>query len=133
MFHPRPDLVRRLLIVSDHLAASDALAAHLGRHGFVVVGEVRSARSAALAARTARHWLDGVPMHWMSDWGTPHPLFVDHASGATLVDVDGHAYADFCLGDSGAILAEGTRVAVDPTGRFVFVVTERSFTVVDVR
>jgi DNA-binding NarL/FixJ family response regulator len=52
MLHPRPDLVRRLLIVSDHLAASDALAAHLGRHGFVVVGEVRSARSAALAART---------------------------------------------------------------------------------
>jgi DNA-binding NarL/FixJ family response regulator len=52
MFRPRPDMVRRLLIVSDHLAASDALAAHLGRHGFVVVGEVRSARSAALAART---------------------------------------------------------------------------------
>jgi DNA-binding NarL/FixJ family response regulator len=52
MFRPRPELVRRLLIVRDHLAASDALAAHLGRHGFVVVGEVRSARSAALAART---------------------------------------------------------------------------------
>jgi len=52
MLHPRPDPVRRLLIVSDHLAASDALAAHLGRHGFAVVGEVRSARSAVLAART---------------------------------------------------------------------------------
>lgn len=46
-----PGPVRRLLIVSDHVAASDALAAHLNRHGFAVVGEVRSARSAALAAR----------------------------------------------------------------------------------
>ena len=43
--------VRRLLIVSDHVAASDALAAHLGRHGFVVVGEVRSA--ALRGARSA--------------------------------------------------------------------------------
>ena len=60
-------------------------------------------RSAALAARAVQHWLDGVPMHWMADWGTPHPLFVAHATGATLTDVDGHAYADFCLGDSGAM------------------------------
>jgi DNA-binding NarL/FixJ family response regulator len=44
--------VRRLLIVSDHVGSSDALAAHLNRHGFAVVGEVRSAGSAALAART---------------------------------------------------------------------------------
>jgi DNA-binding NarL/FixJ family response regulator len=49
---PSNTSARRLLIVSDHLAASDALAAHLGRHGFTVVGEVRSAASAALAART---------------------------------------------------------------------------------
>lgn len=52
MLEPGADPVRRLLIVSDHVAASDALAAHLNRHGFAVVGEVRSARSAALAART---------------------------------------------------------------------------------
>jgi DNA-binding NarL/FixJ family response regulator len=43
---------RRLLIVSDHAGSSDALAAHLTRHGFVVVGEVRTAGSAVLAART---------------------------------------------------------------------------------
>jgi DNA-binding NarL/FixJ family response regulator len=49
---PTRTSVRRLLIVSDHVAASDALAAHLGRHGFTVVGEVRSPASAALAART---------------------------------------------------------------------------------
>ena len=34
------------------MGSSDALAAHLTHHGFAVVGEVRSAASAALAART---------------------------------------------------------------------------------
>jgi len=63
----------------------------------------RHPRSQALAARAAAHWLSGVPMHWMADWGTPFPLFVAAASGATLTDADGHDYADFCLGDTGAM------------------------------
>jgi glutamate-1-semialdehyde 2,1-aminomutase len=63
----------------------------------------RRPRSAELARAAAGHWLHGVPLHWMQDWGTPFPLFVRTASGAQLVDVDGHAYADFCLGDSGAL------------------------------
>jgi len=42
-------------------------------------------------------------MHWMLDWGTPFPLFVAAAKGATLTDADGHGYADFCLGDTGAM------------------------------
>ena len=53
------------------------------------------------AART--HWLNGVPMQWMTDWQLPAPLIVREASGATLTDVDGHEYADFCLGDTGAM------------------------------
>jgi glutamate-1-semialdehyde 2,1-aminomutase len=60
-------------------------------------------RSRDLAVRAARHWLRGVPMHWMLDWGTPFPLFVGAAAGATLTDVDGHRHADFCLGDTGAM------------------------------
>ena len=40
----------------------------------------RRQRSAALAARSANHWLNGVPLHWMADWGTPHPLFVGDAA-----------------------------------------------------
>ena len=63
----------------------------------------RHPRSQGLAARTAPHWLCGVPMHWMADWGTPFPLFVASAEGARLHDVDGHSYADFCLGDTGAM------------------------------
>jgi glutamate-1-semialdehyde 2,1-aminomutase len=61
------------------------------------------AESARLAARSAAHWLNGVPMHWMRDWNTPHPLFVRHASGVELTDVDGNRYIDFCFGDTGAM------------------------------
>ena len=60
-------------------------------------------QSATLAQQAREHWLGGVPMHWMGDWGTPHPLFVREATGATLTDVDGIRYADFCLGDTGAM------------------------------
>lgn len=42
-------------------------------------------------------------MHWMADWPTPFPLFVERAHGATFVDADGHEYVDFCLGDTGAM------------------------------
>jgi glutamate-1-semialdehyde 2,1-aminomutase len=31
------------------------------------------------------------------------PLYLERAHGATIVDVDGHEYADFCLGDTGAM------------------------------
>ena len=60
-------------------------------------------RSRELAERCAPHWHHGVPMHWMLDWPTPFPLFVADASGATLTDVDGHRYDDFCLGDTGSM------------------------------
>ena len=63
----------------------------------------RQPRSRALAARGSSHWLAGVPMHWMSDWGTPFPMFLAAAQGAGLEDVDGNRYADFCLGDTGAM------------------------------
>jgi len=60
-------------------------------------------RSAEFARRAHAHWLHGVPLHWMQDWGTPFPLFVRSARGAELIDVDGIRYADFCLGDTGAM------------------------------
>lgn len=60
-------------------------------------------RSAALAKESARHWHRGVPFHWMLDWGTPFPLFAARAEGSRLWDADGHAYDDFCLGDTGSM------------------------------
>lgn len=47
--------------------------------------------------------LGGVPMPWMARWPTPYPIRVERAEGATVVDVDGNRYVDFCLGDSAAM------------------------------
>ncbi len=63
----------------------------------------RNRRSAELAALARQHLLFGVPLHWMTDWGTPFALHVDHASGAQVFDADGHTLTDFCLGDTGAM------------------------------
>ncbi|NQD94727.1 aspartate aminotransferase family protein [Pseudomonas sp. CrR25] len=60
-------------------------------------------KSVALAERARRSLYAGVPMHWMADWSTPCPLFVERAKGARFHDVDGHAYIDFCLGDTGSM------------------------------
>jgi glutamate-1-semialdehyde 2,1-aminomutase len=51
--------------------------------------------SARLARASSNFWLNGVPMHWMRDWSTPHPLFVRKARGVDLEDVDGNIYIDF--------------------------------------
>jgi len=60
-------------------------------------------RSAELSAQAGQHFLYGVPMHWMNDWGTPVPLFVQQAQGAHFTCADGIDYVDFCLGDTGAM------------------------------
>ena len=60
-------------------------------------------RSRQMATEAGKHFPGGVPLHWMLDWETPFPLFVQSASGSTVTDIDGHAYADFCLGDTGAM------------------------------
>lgn len=73
----------------------------------------RNPRSQALSVKASRNWLRGVPMHWMVDWELPFPLFVEKAQGATLNDVDGHDYADFCLGDTGAMFGHAPKVLAD--------------------
>lgn len=60
-------------------------------------------RSAALAARARGPMLAGVPMPWMTRWPGRFPVFFESATGARLVDVDGHEYVDLCLGDTGAM------------------------------
>jgi glutamate-1-semialdehyde 2,1-aminomutase len=60
-------------------------------------------RSRELHAQARGSLLAGVPMSWMTMWVGGFPLYLEHAHGATIVDVDGHEYADFCLGDTGAM------------------------------
>lgn len=59
--------------------------------------------SRQMAATAGAHFPGGVPLHWMLDWETPFPLFVREAIGSTVTDIDGRRYADFCLGDTGAM------------------------------
>lgn len=56
---------------------------------------------------------DGVPMNWMVKWAGPFPLFAASASGARVRDVDGHDYADLCLGDTGAMAGHGPAATLD--------------------
>ena len=48
-------------------------------------------------------------MPWMTEWAGPFPIFAAEASGAHLTDVDGNEYADFCLGDTGAMTGHLSR------------------------
>jgi len=60
-------------------------------------------RSRELAERARSTLFEGVPMLWMRKWPGGFPVYVREAKGARFVDVDGHEYVDFCLGDTGAM------------------------------
>ncbi len=77
----------------------------------------RNPRSLALAERANAHLMFGVPLHWMSDWGTPFALQVAQAQGAHLLDADGHTLVDFCLGDSGAMFGHSPAAVAQAVAR----------------
>jgi glutamate-1-semialdehyde 2,1-aminomutase len=81
-------------------------------------------RSMALAGEDARHFLFGVPMHWMRDWPTPAALHVERAEGKRLWCADGHEYLDFCLGDTGAMFGHSPA----PVARALAAQASRGFT-----
>ena len=63
----------------------------------------RTPRSRALAEEARTVQIFGVPMPWMAKWVGGYPLFYAEAHGARIVDVDGHEYVDFALGDTGSM------------------------------
>jgi len=77
----------------------------------------RNPKSQALSAEASKHWLRGVPMHWMVDWGLPFPLFIEEALGITLKDADDNRYIDFCLGDTGAMFGHSPKAVADTLAR----------------
>jgi len=75
----------------------------------------RTPKSAETFARAQAMLLNGVPMPWMGDWGTSHPIYIERAAGNRVVDIDRNEYLDFCLGDTGAMFGhspEPTAAAV---------------------
>ncbi len=73
----------------------------------------RHPRSGALAEDAKGSLLFGVPMNWMTRWPGDHPVFVERAEGARFWDVDGNAFVDFCLGDTGGMAGHAPKVSVD--------------------
>ena len=57
--------------------------------------------------------MGGVPMHWMTQWATPFPIFAKEGRGCKLTDVDGKVYVDFCLGDTGAMFGHSPKATID--------------------
>jgi glutamate-1-semialdehyde 2,1-aminomutase len=67
------------------------------------------------AGRGSLLW--GVPMNWMVRWPGDHPVYVADASGARFTDVDGNAFVDFCLGDTGGMAGHAPAAAVEAIAR----------------
>ena len=74
-------------------------------------------RSLALFERAKQTLVGGVPMNWMQRWPGGIPVFVEEAGGAHFVDVDGHTYVDFCLGDTGAMTGHSPVATTDAIAR----------------
>jgi glutamate-1-semialdehyde 2,1-aminomutase len=78
--------------------------------------EERNPRSRSAHAKSA-HLLGGVPMTWMAKSAAGFPLYLGSASGARVVDLDGHELIDFCLGDTGAMAGHSPAAAVEAVTR----------------
>jgi glutamate-1-semialdehyde 2,1-aminomutase len=75
----------------------------------------RTPKSKATYNRAQTMLLNGVPMPWMGDWGTTHPIYVETARGNRVTDIDNNEYIDFCLGDTGAMFGHSP----EPTAKAV--------------
>src|SRR3954471_5603882 len=61
----------------------------------------------------AGHLFGRVPMTWMNMWSGGFPLYLEHAGGSRVVDVDGHEYVDLALGDTGAMAGHSPEPTVE--------------------
>jgi glutamate-1-semialdehyde 2,1-aminomutase len=80
-------------------------------------------RSRQLHSEARGNLLAGVPMSWMAMWAGGFPLYLERAHGATIVDVDGNEYADFCLGDTGAMAGHSPAPTMEAIARIEGITT----------
>lgn len=73
--------------------------------------------SRRLSTAARNHMLCGAPLPWMREWQSPFNIYVLSASGAELTDVDGNDYADFCLGDTGAMFGHAPQALLEVAAR----------------
>jgi glutamate-1-semialdehyde 2,1-aminomutase len=67
--------------------------------------------------QAANHLFGRVPMTWMAKWSGGFPLYLERASGNRIVDVDGHEYVDFALGDTGGMAGHSPKPVVDAVAK----------------
>ncbi|HQR80532.1 MAG TPA: transaminase, partial [Actinomycetota bacterium] len=89
----------------DRAKLTAALAAERATH------EQRTSRSRA-AFDAADHLFGRVPMTWMNKWSGGYPLYLARAHGNRVVDLDGHEYVDFALGDTGSMAGHSPAATV---------------------
>jgi glutamate-1-semialdehyde 2,1-aminomutase len=80
-------------------------------------------RSRELHSEARGSLLGGVPMSWMAMWVGGFPLYQERAHGSTIVDVDGNEYADFCLGDTGAMAGHSPEPTMRAIGQIEGITT----------
>ncbi len=56
-------------------------------------------------------------MSWMAKWAGGFPVVAERAEGARIVDLDGHEYVDFSLGDTGAMAGHAPAATRGRRGR----------------
>ena len=117
-WHARPELsqrIRSMRKASSSAPDEDRIIALIERE------QARFAkahpRSEQLNAEGKRHYLYGGPSHWMRRWAGGFPMYVDHASGTRIVDVDGNEYVDFALGDTGAMCGHANPAITEGVAR----------------
>ncbi len=69
----------------------------------------------------AGHLYGRVPMTWMAKWSGGFPLYLEQAHGNRVIDVDGHEYVDFALGDTGAMAGHSPAPTVEAVMRRIAV------------
>ena len=62
---------------------------------------------------SASNLFGSVPMTWMNKWSGGFPLYFETAHGNRIVDVDGHEYIDFALGDTGAMAGHSPKQSIE--------------------
>ena len=65
----------------------------------------------------ADHLFGRVPMTWMNKWSGGYPIYLAQAHGNRIVDVDGHEYVDFALGDTAAMAGHSPRPTIEAVQR----------------
>ena len=72
-------------------------------------------RSGELFELAGRHLAGGVGSGTRSprSGGLPHPIFVDHATGSRVIDVDGNEYVDYQMGQGPLILGHRPREVLE--------------------